>query len=217
MSMLNYPSDFDIAYKGFQYPLPPSWKYAMRLEDQIQWLLQALLKVNDEAVSQSILNMGLADNLEQAKQYADNIYTVLHGLISSNYQELADEIEKLTMGVSRYLSPVVNGNDEYQPYINKELFNVSRPYAATYADFQTKYNEMTYAQAHTDLSEYTLFQLAIYGAVILGVMRFGSFEDVISRCKPYPIDEVVYAVKTPKTIHNWSELKKYGALAYITD
>ena len=37
MSMLNYPGDFDFAYQGFQYPLPPSWKYAIRLEDQIAW------------------------------------------------------------------------------------------------------------------------------------------------------------------------------------
>lgn len=77
MSMLNYPSDFDIAYQGYQYPLPPSWKYAIRLEDQIQWLLQALLKINDEAVSQSILEAGLADTLEQAKEYADALYNVL--------------------------------------------------------------------------------------------------------------------------------------------
>lgn len=40
--------DFDFAYKAMQYPLPPTWKYAIRQQDQIMWLLQALLTINDE-------------------------------------------------------------------------------------------------------------------------------------------------------------------------
>ena len=45
----------DFAYRGYQYPVPPSWKYAVRLEDQIQWLLQAILKTADDAMSEDDL------------------------------------------------------------------------------------------------------------------------------------------------------------------
>lgn len=217
MSMLNYPGDFDFAYQGYQYPSPPSWKYALRLEDQIQWLLQAILKVNDEAVSQSILDAGLADNLEQAKEYADALYNVLKNKITENYDQLDERITNICAGISMWLSPVVDGNKRYAPYINKQLFNVARPYAATYEEFQTKFGEVTYSQVCTATHDYTLYQIAIYGAVILDLVDFGNFEQVLQRCKPYPIDGTIYTPSTPKTINSWYDLKKYGALAYIEE
>lgn len=217
MAMLKYPGDFDFAYQGFQYPLPPSWKYAIRLEDQIQWLLQALLKINDEAVSQSILDAGLADNLEQAKEYTDTLYNVLKNQIAENYEDLDERINNVYAGISKWASPVVDGNKRYAPYINKQLFNASRPYAATYEDFKTKYSEMTYSQVTTALHEWTLYQLAIYSAVLLELVTFGNFEQVLARCKPYPIDDTMYTPSTPKTIRTWDDLKKYGALAYIEE
>lgn len=217
MSMLNYPGDFDFAYKGFQYPLPPSWKYAIRLEDQIQWLLQALLKVNDEAVSQAMLDAGLADNLEQAKEYADTLYSALKNQIAENYEDLDERITNIYAGISKWASPVVDGNKRYAPYINKQLFNVARPYAATYEDFKTKYGEMTYSQVSTALHDWTLYQLAFYAAVLLDLVDFGNFEQVLARCKPYAIDDTIYIPSTPKAIHSWNDLKKYGALAYIEE
>lgn len=217
MSMLNYPGDFDFAYQGYQYPLPPSWKYAFRLEDQIQWLLQALLKINDEAVSQSILDAGLADNLEQAKEYADTLYHVLKNQIAENYEDLDQRITNIYAGISLWLSPVVDGNKQYAPYINKQLFNAARPYAATYGEFKTIGNKMTYSQVATLLHDYTLYQLAFYGAVVLQIMDFGDFKQVLARCKPYSVDDTIYSPSTPKTIHTWDDLKKYGTLAYIKE
>ena len=217
MSMLNYPSDFDIAYQGYQYPLPPSWKYAIRLEDQIQWLLQALLKINDEAISKTILENGLADNLEEAKKYADALYNVLKIQITENYEELDERINIIYAGISMWLSPVVDGNKQYAPYINKQLFNAARPYAATYEEFKTKYGEMSYSQVTTALHDWTLYQLAFYSAVLLDLVGFGDFKQVLARCKPYPIDDIIYVPSTPKIIHTWGELKKYGALAYIEE
>lgn len=217
MSMLNYPSDFDIAYQGYQYPLPPSWKYAIRLEDQIQWLLQALLKINDEAISKTILENGLADNLEEAKKYADALYNVLKIQITENYEELDERINNIYAGISMWLSPVVDGNKQYAPYINKQLFNAARPYAATYEEFKTKYGEMSYSQVTTALHDWTLYQLAFYSAVLLDLVGFGDFKQVLARCKPYPIDDIIYVPSTPKIIHTWGELKKYGALAYIEE
>lgn len=217
MSMLNYPGDFDFAYQGYQYPLPPSWKYAIRLEDQIQWLLQALLKINDEAVSQAILDAGLADTLEQAKEYTDALYNVLKNQIAKNYEDLDQRITNIYAGISKWLSPVVDGNKRYAPSINKQLFNAARPYAATYGEFKMVGDKMTYSQVTTLLHEYTLYQLAFYGAVVLKIMDFGNFKQVLARCKPYSIDDTIYSPSTPKTIHTWDDLKKYGALAYTKE
>lgn len=69
--MLIKNTDFDFAYKGFQYPLPPSWERAIRLEDQIQWLLQALLLVNESALNESELEEIKADLKQQLAELSD--------------------------------------------------------------------------------------------------------------------------------------------------
>ena len=175
MSMLNYPGDFDFAYQGYQYPLPPSWNYAIRLEDQINWLLQALLKINDKAVSQSILDAGLADNLEQAKEYTDALYSVLKNKITENYEDLSEQIRAIAAGISQWLSPVCDGNNQYAPYIDQQLFNAARPYAASYGEVDAwgTEKEYTYDQVKTALSSYTQYQLCMYAAVIFAGVLAG--------------------------------------------
>ena len=217
MSMLNYPGDFDFAYQGYQYPLPPSWKYAIRLEDQIQWLLQALLKINDEAISRSILDAGLADNLKQAKEYTDTLYNVLKNQIAENYEELDGQIKALVAGISQWLSPVCDGNNQYAPYIDQQLFNAARPYAASYDEvvsWGTK-NEYTYDQVKTALSSYTQYQLCMYAAVVFVGVDYGNYQQVLERCKPYPVKEwQQMQPKYPSVITTYGDLDQYGALTY---
>ena len=217
MTMLNYPGDFDFAYQGYQYPIPPSWKYAIRLEDQIQWLLQALLKINDEAVSQAILEAGLADTLEQAKEYADVLNSALTTKVNANYEDLSEQIKALAAGISQWLSPVCDGNNQYAPYIDQQLFNAARPYAASYEEVDAwgTENEYTYDQVKTALSNYTQYQLCMYAAVIFAGIEYGDYEQVLQRCKPYPVKEwEQMQPKYPSVITTYGELDQYGALTY---
>lgn len=96
----NPENEFDFAYKGYQYPIPPSWKYAVRLQDQIQWLLQAILKVNAGGLSVDLLNeavdelnasisatdaaaQGYADAAEtQANLYTNRVAAALEAIIA---------------------------------------------------------------------------------------------------------------------------------------
>lgn len=67
MAVFDGLTGLDFAYKGFQYPLPPSWKRAIRLEDQINWLLQALMAVNDSGINNEELTKAItaiADDLQ---------------------------------------------------------------------------------------------------------------------------------------------------------
>lgn len=236
VQMIKYPSGFDYAYKGYQYPLPPSWKYAIRLEDQIQWLLQALLLVNETGVSQAILDAGLAKNLEEAKalvnELNEQLASELRGEMSdltdiltqamkeleddvyADIHNLSDIVDKLKAGISQWISPVVDGLVHYAPYIDKQLFNAARPYLATYGEYDTyfKVSGATYGTATTMLDDYTYYKLALYGAVILGLCKFGDGEAVIARCKPYPINDDIYRPIYPRVIKTWAELKAYGAM-----
>lgn len=88
--------EFDFAYKAMQYPLPPTWKYAVRQQDQIMWLLQALLAVNaeyekyDEAIARleqliEDTKSGFNSELEQAKQLTADLRELKNHLDDGSY------------------------------------------------------------------------------------------------------------------------------------
>lgn len=78
--------DFDFAYKAMQYPLPPTWKYAIRQQDQIMWLLQALLTINDEY---STFDEAIA---ELKKLVADTI-AEFDKIIAETKKEFTDQLD----------------------------------------------------------------------------------------------------------------------------
>ena len=214
MTMFNYPSDFDFAYKGYQYPLPPSWKYAIRLEDQIQWLLQAILLINDDAVSQAMLESGLASTLDEAKQFAEQLTNALKADMDAKLSDIDERVNALKAGISQWVSPVVDGNVRYAPYVDKQLFNVARPYCVSNYELVEHYEGMTYGEVRDELYNYNCYQLAVYAGCIIGLMTFGNYNEVLERCKPYSIDDTIYAPVYPTVIRTWQELKNYGALTY---
>lgn len=129
MAVFNGLTDLDFAYKGFQYPLPPSWKRAVRLEDQINWLLQALMAVNDSSINDEELTKAitaLADDLQ------GQINDLRHGWESGDSQ-LQEQIKNITAGLFLVHNPVT-GSYDYHQVAFRQLFDASRPFAATYAD-----------------------------------------------------------------------------------
>lgn len=117
MAVITDPeSAFDFAYKGFQYPLPPSWKYAVRQQDQIYWLLQALLKLNCAAVSQEDL-----DELER----------LLVDYISRVDAQIEERIDALQKGWYAGRNPVT-GMYDFGYVIYKQMYDMLRVYACTW-------------------------------------------------------------------------------------
>lgn len=119
----------DFAYKGFQYPLPPSWKRAIRLEDQINWLLQALMTVNDSGINDEELTKAItaiADDLQ------GQINDLRNGWESGDSQ-LQEQIKNITAGLFLVHNPIT-GSYDYPQVALRQLFDASRPFAATYAD-----------------------------------------------------------------------------------
>lgn len=109
----------DFAYRGYQYPLPPSWKRAIRLEDQIQWLLQAILKVCDRGVSED----SLADLRNEIYDFIDRMAANLEG-----------EIEEYSKGRAYCYSPV-DGFLRSMTVTSRQLYDASRPFAMDYEEF----------------------------------------------------------------------------------
>jgi hypothetical protein len=107
----------DFAYRGYQYPLPPSWKYAVRLEDQIQWLLQAILKLADESLGDEDL---------------DRLYRSLKEYIDDKAGKLQKELNELSAGGGYSVSPT-DGFKRSGTVTARQLFDASRPFGMTYA------------------------------------------------------------------------------------
>lgn len=129
MAVFDGLTGLDFAYKGFQYPLPPSWKRAIRLEDQINWLLQALMSINDSGINDEELTKAitaLADDLQ------GQINELRNGWESGDSQ-LQEQIKNITAGLFLVHNPVT-GSYDYHQVAFRQLFDASRPFAATYAD-----------------------------------------------------------------------------------
>lgn len=129
MAVFDGLTGLDFAYKGFQYPSPPSWKRAIRLEDQINWLLQALMAVNDSGINDEELTKAITE-------LADNLQGQINGLRNgweSGDSQLQEQIKNITAGLFLVHNPVT-GTCDYHQVAFRQLFDASRPFAATYAD-----------------------------------------------------------------------------------
>lgn len=129
MAVFDGLSGLDFAYKGFQYPLPPSWKRAIRLEDQINWLLQALMAVNDSGINDEELTKAITE----LSDYLQGQINDLRNGWESGDSQLQEQIKNITAGLFLVHNPVT-GTYDYHQVAFRQLFDASRPFAATYAD-----------------------------------------------------------------------------------
>lgn len=129
MAVFDGLTGLDFAYKGFQYPLPPAWKRAIRLEDQINWLLQALMSVNDSGINDEDLTKAIT---ELADDLQGQINDLRYGWVSGD-SKLQEQIKNITAGLF-LVHNSVTGSYDYHQVAFRQLFDASRPFAATYAD-----------------------------------------------------------------------------------
>lgn len=129
MAVFDGLTGLDFAYKGFQYPLPPAWKRAIRLEDQINWLLQALMAVNDSGINDEELNKAISELDTDLQGQINN----LRSGWEAGDSRLQEQIKNITAGLFLVHNPVT-GSYDYHQVAFRQLFDACRPYAATYAD-----------------------------------------------------------------------------------
>lgn len=129
MPVYNDLTALDFAYQGFQYPLPPAWKRAIRLEDQINWLLQALEAVNENGINDSELAKAIEELRTNLQKQIDDLQ---EGWLSGD-SRLQEQIKNITAGLFLVHNPVT-GSYDYHQVAFRQIYDASRPFAATYAD-----------------------------------------------------------------------------------
>lgn len=155
MAVFDGLTGLDFAYKGFQYPLPPSWKRAIRLEDQINWLLQALMAVNDSGINDSELTKAITDLGANLQKQIDNLQSGWE----SGDSRLQEQIKNITAGLFLVHNPVT-GSYDYHQVAFRQLFDACRPFAATYADVD--YLGIGEATAHARHRPINIYRIMIW-------------------------------------------------------
>lgn len=128
-------SSLDFAYKGYQYPLPPSWKYAVRIQDQINWLLQAVVALDVMGVSEEDLAGAIAQavaSVTEGYKQGDAILKQMLDSIGSALEERIGEIEK---GNAVFRNPVT-GMRDYGYVVSKQMYDMLRTYACTWDELK---------------------------------------------------------------------------------
>ena len=200
-------SGFDFIYKGFQYPVPPSWKYAVRIQDQINWLLQAVLALDAAGVSTDELTEAVGAALDAAKAYTDAKDEKTREELAKQVSRLESMINSVMAGAYFTRNPV-DGLHEPIYVALKMMYDSLRIYALTWAEVSAldkTYDEIK-ADGHTWI-ELDLFSGTYYGD---GQPRakWTDPENVDTETPGY------FSVGTTMVGRTWDDISSHGFLMY---
>lgn len=201
-------SSLDFAYKGYQYPLPPSWKYAVRIQDQINWLLQAVLALDAAGVSVDEMAEAIADavtTVTQGYRTADaSLKTELDQLID----ELSQRVEQFEDRNAIFRNPVTGFRD-YGYVVAKQMYDMLRTHAMTWDELAA--TGMTWDQLRDTTRSW--FEVDMFSNDYWG--------NKTTRAKFTPADHI--DVNSPGYVdgegtddasiaHSWGEMAQFGFL-----
>ena len=180
MPIIKSISEFDFAYQGYQYPVPPSWKYLIRQQDQINWLYNALAHLNangmntDELTTKlNDLRVELMDAISEGdanqQNYTDAQIGALEQQLSTKIADLQEQIINIVAGKALWTNPIT-GLIATGERIDRALYDVARPYGATYEQVQTYYVNDDYETADAAFSLNTYMQVDVLIAAISGMI-----------------------------------------------
>lgn len=180
MPIVKSISEFDFAYQGYQYPVPPSWKYLIRQQDQINWLYNALACLNANGVNPGELTTQLNDlraelmraigeGGENQQNYTDAQIAALGQQLTDKIANLREQINNIVAGKALWNNPVT-GLIATGERIDRVLYDVARPYGATYEQVQTYYVNDDYETVDAALSLNTYMQVDVLIAAISGMI-----------------------------------------------
>lgn len=184
MPIIKSISDFDFAYQGYQYPVPPSWKYLIRQQDQINWLYNAIAYLNDFGINIDELTTQLNDLRAELlgaigegdanqQNYTDAQIAALGQQLSAKIIDLQEQIKNIVAGKALWINPVT-GLIASGERIDRLLYDVARPYGATYGQVQTYYTNDDYETVDAAFSLNTYMQVDVLVAAISGMIAIDT-------------------------------------------
>lgn len=184
MPIIKSISDFDFAYQGYQYPVPPSWKYLIRQQDQINWLYNAIAYLNDFGINTDELTTQLNDLRAELlgaigegdanqQNYTDAQIAALGQQLTAKIADLQDQINNIVAGKALWVNPIT-GLIAMGERIDRALYDVARPYGATYEQVQAYYANDDYETVDATFSLNTYMQVDVLVAAISGMIALDT-------------------------------------------
>lgn len=128
-------SSLDFAYKGYQYPIPPSWKYAVRIQDQINWLLQAVLALDSAGVSVDELAEAIAGAIAQVTQGYRGEDAELARYVDRLVSAIEERVAQFEDRNAVFRNPVT-GMRDYGYVVAKQMYDMLRVNAMTWDELK---------------------------------------------------------------------------------
>lgn len=128
-------SSLDFAYKGYQYPIPPSWKYAVRIQDQINWLLQAVLALDSAGVSVDELAEAIADAIAQVTKGYRGEDAELARYVDRLIGAIEERVAQFEDRNAVFRNPVT-GMRDYGYVVAKQMYDMLRVNAMTWDELK---------------------------------------------------------------------------------
>lgn len=202
-------SSLDFAYKGYQYPVPPSWKYAVRIQDQINWLLQAVLLLDGAGVSTDELSAAIAEAVARVTQAYEGADASLDQKFDALIAAIEGELRQVEDRNAVFRNPVTGFRD-YGYVVAKQMYDMLRVHASTWDEL--KGTGKTWDQLKAD--GHTWFEIDMFSDTYYGTGE--------ARAKFTPTDHI--DVTTPGYVdvggedatiaRSWGELAQYGFLTH---
>ena len=203
-------SSLDFAYKGYQYPLPPTWKYAVRIQDQINWLLQAVLALDGQGVSGEELSAAVAQAVSDVTAGYEQGDAIVKQLLENVTSALEARVEEIEKGNAAFRNPVT-GMRDYGYVVSKQMYDMLRTYACTWDEL--KGTELTWDELKE--TGHSWFEVDLFGNTYWGDgkqrAKFTPSDHIDAETPGY-IDAGGGAADAATLGRSWGEILTYGFL-----
>lgn len=200
-------SSLDFAYKGYQYPIPPSWKYAVRIQDQINWLLQAVLALDGQGVSVDELAEAIADAIEQVTQGYRGEDAEIERYINALVSAIEERISQFEDRNAVFRNPVT-GMRDYGYVVAKQMYDMLRVHAMTWDEL--KNTGKTWDEVKGD--GHSWFEIDMFSDTYYGTgdprAKFTPTEDIDVGTPGY----IDMGDEDASLARSWGEMAQFGFL-----
>lgn len=203
-------SALDFAYKGYQYPLPPTWKNAIRLQDQINWLLQAVLALDAAGVSVDDMTAAISDAVSQMRAETRAGDANVTQLVTTLCEALDSRISQIENYNAAFRNPVT-GMRDYGYVVAKQMYDMLRTYACTWDELRN--TGLTWDQLKA--TGHTWFEVDMLGNVYWGDgkqrVKFTPTADIDVSTPGY-VDMSTPGAQDAQLARSWGDMAQFGFL-----
>ena len=167
MAVLNWPDDFDWPYAGQPKDVPSQFARSMvKIEDQIYWLLNAIKRLNETAISfagvKPYIDAQDAETLQDAKEYADEAVSHFNAALN----EVEEMIKALNAQIAITRNPITGHNVNLYVAL-KQMYDMLRPHTVTWDELGSMFDSWDAMATWSNTQSKNYYDLEMYANILV--------------------------------------------------